>query len=321
MMQHKTEIVCGIDIGGTNTAFGFLDKYGYIYFKDSIPTDTSKTPEEFVQYLLIGILKEYQKREDFLSLKGIGIGAPNGNYYTGKMVDPPNLPWGTVSLVSLVQSYVNVPCLLTNDANATALGEMQYGVAKEMKHFVMITLGTGLGSGLVVNGEVVYGADGHAGELGHMVIVKDGRTCTCGLKGCLETYVSGNGIVCTVKELLEEKSSKVLQNIAPDQLTAEDVYNAAVKGDAVAKKGFEITGEILGKSLATTVTHLQPEAIIIFGGLAKAGVLLFEPIKKYMELNLLDVFRNKVKVIPSGLPDTDAAILGAGALFWKKSEI
>lgn len=315
-MKKKTLIVCGIDIGGTNTVFGLIDLKGNILYKDSFSTNANDSPESYIGQLSRKILSETQKRKDEFKLVGIGIGAPNGNYYTGEMIDPPNFSWGTIPLAEMISSKLGVPCALTNDANAAALGEMKFGAAKEMKDFAVITLGTGLGSGLVVNQKVVYGKNGHAGELGHCIVKKNGRKCSCGLKGCLEAYVSASGILRTVKHYLKREPSSLLSEVPRDELCSKDIYVAALQGDKIAQKAFLETGEILGEFLATTVCHFHPEAIFLLGGLTNAGELLFDPVIEAMERNLLSVFKGQVTVIPSGLPGADSAILGAGALAW-----
>ncbi len=313
-MSKNIPIVCGIDIGGTNTVFGLIDMDGNILFKDSFSTGGQDSPLTFIKRLSEMILAEMEKRKSKYELAGVGIGAPNGNYYTGEMIDPPNFSWGTLPLADLVSAELDVPCSLTNDANAAALGEMQFGAANRMKDFVVITLGTGLGSGIVVNGDVVYGLSGHAGELGHCIVKKNGRKCSCGLKGCLEAYASASGILRTVKQSIKHNPSSLLSEVPRDELSSKDIYLAALQNDNVAAKAFQETGHILGEFLATTVSHLHPEAIFLVGGLTNAGDLLFDPVIEAMEENLLPVFKGRVKILSSGLPGADAAILGAGAL-------
>ena len=258
--------------------------------------------------------------EENKTILGIGIGAPNGNYYNGTIEFAPNLDWkGIVPLVSMFKEYYNVPIYLTNDANAAALGEMIYGGARNMKDFIMITLGTGLGSGIVVNGELVYGHDGFAGELGHVIVEDGGRLCGCGRHGCLETYCSAPGIKNTAIELIQEsKIESVLRNYTIEELTSKLISDAARNRDEIALSSYEKTGKILGIALANSVAHTNPEAIFLFGGVTKAGNVLFDPIIRYFENNLLEIYKNKVKILPSKLAEGDAAIVGASALVWKE---
>ena len=312
----KTDVVLGIDIGGTNTAFAFIDKAGKCFHKASIKTNSNQSAEEFVRRLMNQANALIIKYPQFV-LKGIGIGAPNGNIFTGCIENPPNLSWKRANIVDLFRKHINLPVKLTNDANAAALGELQFGAAREMQNFIEITLGTGLGSGIVVNGEVVYGSDGHAGEMGHVIVEPGGRLCTCGRKGCLETYASARGIVFTVQEWLsKKKEASSLRDIPSDQLTAKMIAEAAAEGDTIALDAFQYTADILGKALANAVAYFSQQAIIIFGGLAQAGSLLFDPLLESYERNVLNIYKGKVKIISSGLPAGDAAILGAGALIW-----
>lgn len=311
--------VVGMDIGGTNTVFGIVDAKGTVICQDSIKTKAYPDINDYVAAIAsrLGILIEQVGGKD--KIKGIGVGAPNANYYSGNIEFAPNLLWkGIVPLASLIADKTGIPCKITNDANAAAIGEMTYGAAKGMKHFIMITLGTGVGSGIVIDGKMVYGHDGFAGELGHLCIVPDGRECGCGRKGCLEAYCSATGIVRTAKEILEttDKPSS-LRDIPLDALTSKDIFDSATAGDEVAKEIFQQTGELLGKALANITVFSSPEAYIIFGGLAKAGELIFNPVKEAMEANMLKIFQNKVKVLPSQLKDADAAVLGASALGWE----
>jgi len=251
------------------------------------------------------------------AIKGIGAGAPNGNFYTGNIEYAANLPWkGIVPFGKLMSEKFGLPCMVTNDANAAALGEMTYGAAKGMKNFIMITLGTGVGGGVVVNGQLVYGHDGFAGELGHVIMDREhGRPCGCGRKGCLETYCSATGVATTAKELLKKDATpSLLRNVEWDKITSKDVFDAAMQGDELAKQVFEFTGKTLGEAFADFVAFSAPEAIILFGGLAQAGDLILKPIRESMEANLLSVWKGKVKLIFSQLPDDDAAILGAASL-------
>ena len=311
--------VVGMDIGGTNTVFGIVDQDGNVVCQDSVKTKAYPIIEDYVNAIgeKLDVLIESVGGKD--KINGMGVGAPNGNYYTGNIEFAPNLSWkGIVPLAKLFGERIGVPCKLTNDANAAAIGEMTYGAAKGMKHFIMITLGTGVGSGTVIDGKLVYGHDGFAGELGHVIAVPDGRLCGCGRKGCLETYCSATGIVRTAKEVLTSSyDPSMLRNIPESELTSKDIFDCAMAGDAIAKDIFQKTGELLGKSLANFTAFSSPEAFIIFGGLAKAGDLIFKPVKEAMEENMLAVFKNKVKVLPSQLKDADAAVLGASALGWE----
>lgn len=303
------KVVLSIDIGGTNTSFGLVDKSGEIVYKDTIPTTDFPFPTPLVEAL--------KKKVDlFLSgdvrfeLVSIGIGAPNGNYFNGTIEFAPNLLWkGIVPLAKLFQDCFHVPAVLTNDANAAALGEMYFGSAKGMKDFLFITLGTGVGSGIVVSGEVVYGHDGFAGEVGHVIIDREGRMCGCGRKGCLEQYCSASGIVKTFNEFAAGKSAVT---------DSKQIFDLARQGDPIAIRTFEYTADILGFALANCVAYTSPKAIFLFGGLAQAGDLLFSPTKKSFELNLLEIYKNKIEILPSGLPENVAALLGAASLGWKR---
>jgi glucokinase len=316
------EYVIGIDIGGTFTKSGFVDRNGNCYAESVTPTDTFDNVEDYLDNL-IQVLKEAEKElEGPYKILGVGIGAPNGNFHNGTVENATNLKWrGIIPLAEMVNKHYDLPVKLTNDANAAALGEMVYGGASEMNDFIMITLGTGLGSGLVVGGELVYGHDGFAGELGHVNVVENGRKCGCGNHGCLETYVSAPGIKRTVFELLAlDSRGSELSGYSFDQLDSEMIYNAAKKNDPVALKAFDITGKILGRKLADSIAHTSPEAIFLFGGLAKSGDYIFNPTKKYMEESVMGTFRNKVKILPSRLTDKNAAVMGASALIWKELE-
>ena len=311
--------VVGMDIGGTNTVFGIVDQEGNVVCQDSIKTKAYPVIDDYVNAIgekLDALIATVGGKD---KIQGMGVGAPNGNYYTGNIEFAPNLAWkGIVPLAKLFSDRIGVPCKLTNDANAAAIGEMTYGAAKGMKHFIMITLGTGVGSGIVIDGKMVYGHDGFAGELGHIIAVPDGRECGCGRKGCLEAYCSATGIVRTAKEVLKNSyEPSTLRNVPEDELTSKDIFDCAMAGDAIAKDIFQKTGDLLGKALANFTVFSSPEAFIIFGGLAKAGDLIFKPVKESMEANMLPVFKNKVKVLPSQLKDADAAVLGASALGWE----
>ena len=315
----KIEVTLGIDVGGTNTAFGFVDIYGKCAAESSIPTEAYNSAADLFARLHPEIENLYKTVSDKYVLKGIGVGAPNGNYYRGTVENPPNLKWGVVNVVEILKQYYDVPAAITNDANASAIGEMLFGAAKGMKDFIVITLGTGLGSGVVVDGKLVYGSDGFAGEIGHTVYDPNGRQCGCGRKGCLETYASATGIKRTVMELLAKSNEdSTLRNISYNDLESKMIYNSALAGDKLAKEAFELTGKILGLKLADAVAVTSPEAIILFGGLAHAGNMIIDPTKKSMEENLFHVFQNKVKIIPSGLPEGNSAVLGAAALIWNE---
>ncbi len=316
------EVVIGIDIGGTYTKYGIVDRNGVALAESYTSTDQFNDINSYLDNLQAEIENTMTDISEEIDIKGIGIGAPNGNYYHGTIEQAPNLKWkGIVPFVELFKKYYNLPMVLTNDANAAALGEMIYGGAKEMKNFVVITLGTGLGSGLVVNGELVYGHDGFAGELGHVTIIPGGRMCSTGRRGSLETYVSASGIKRTVFALLADSiEDSEFRDITFNQLTSAMISDAAKRGDKIALEAFDYTAKILGRALSDTVEHLSPEAIFLFGGLAKAGDLIFEPTKKYLEENLLPIFRNKVKLIPSQIHEANAAVLGASALAWKELE-
>jgi glucokinase len=318
--RKMKNVVAGIDVGGTFTKFGLVDRKGKVYGNGSIPTHTHKDVELYLDELSVSLRKLIAKSGEKIKLRGIGVGAPNANYYSGAIEFAANLKWrGVIPLASMIGSRIGVPVAITNDANAAALGEMMYGGAKNMKNFIVITLGTGLGSGIVVNGGVVYGHDGFAGELGHVIVIEEGRHCGCGRKGCLETYVSATGIKRTVYELLARRNDESeLRKIPFEKLTAKNISEAADKGDLIAVKAFEMTGRILGKSLADVVALFSPEAIFLLGGLAMAGDLIFKPTKANMEKNLLTIFRDKVRILPSELVKDNAAILGAAGLIWKE---
>lgn len=317
----KKEVALGIDIGGTNTVFGFVDKEGNCIADSSIPTNAHEEAELLFSRLFAKVKEVFKGISDNYKLVGIGVGAPNANYYHGTVEQPPNLSWDIVNVLDIMKKYYDVPSAITNDANAAAIGEMQFGVAKGMKDFIVITLGTGLGSGIVVNGELVYGHDGFAGEIGHTIVDPNGRQCGCGRKGCLETYASASGIRRTVYELLcDSMEQSSLRKIPFEELTSKMIYDAAVKGDKLALEAFDYTAKILALKLVDAVAHTSPEAIILFGGLASAGDLIFIPTKKYMEEYMLNIFKNKVKLLPSALTKGNTAVLGAGALIWNELE-
>ncbi len=315
------KLVAGIDIGGTNTVFGLVDDQGKIYAESTIPTRKYSDFDVYLQVLADSIKGLSEKVKEDYELVGVGLGAPNGNFYTGNVEFAPNLIWkGILPFSQKLEAYFpGIPIVLTNDANAAAIGEMIYGGAKGMKNFVVITLGTGLGSGIVVNGEVLYGHDGFAGEVGHTIVSVDGRECGCGRRGCLETYASATGIKRTVYKLLADHiDDSELKNISFNELSADMISVAAIKGDPIAIEAFAHTGKILGRALANLVAITAPEAIFLFGGLAKAGKYIFEPTKQSMEENVLRLWQGKVKLLPSGIDDKNAAVLGAAALVWKE---
>lgn len=312
--------VVGIDIGGTNTVFGIVDARGTILSSGAVRTSTHNEVEKYVDEVCSSLLPLIEVQGGVDKIKAIGIGAPNGNYYSGTIEFAPNLPWkGVISLAALFEKRLGIPAALTNDANAAAVGEMTYGVARGMKDFIMITLGTGVGSGIVINGQVVYGHDGFAGELGHVIVRRnEGRMCGCGRKGCLEAYCSATGVARTAREIMAVRTdSSLLRNIPADSITSKDVYDAATKGDIVAQEIFEETGKLLGEALADFIAFSSPEAIILFGGLAKSGDYIMKPIQKAIDENVLNIFRGKTKLLVSELKDSDAAVLGASALGWE----
>ena len=311
--------VVGIDIGGTNTVYGVVDARGTILYSGSIKTGKYADINDYVRELSVGLKQVIDQK-----IKGIGVGAPNGNFFNGCIEFAPNLPWkGKIPLAQLISEGVNnIPVALTNDANAAAIGEMTYGAARGMKDFIEITLGTGVGSGIVIGGNLVYGHDGFAGELGHVIMRRNnGRQCGCGRCGCLEAYTSATGVARTAREYLEiRKEDSVLRELDPDEITSKDVYDAAMKNDKLALDIFEATGTMLGEAFADFVAFSSPEAIILFGGLTKAGDLLMNPIKRAMDKNMLKVFEGKTKLIFSQLKESDAAVLGASALGWEVKE-
>lgn len=311
----------GIDIGGTNTILGLVDNEGKVLSVRNMPTVTHPDHTIYMTALASAIKELIDSAGNEIEILGIGVGAPNGNYYNGTIEFAPNLNFkGIVPVVDFLKDEFEFPwIILTNDANAAAMGEMIYGGAQGMKDFIMITLGTGVGSGIVVNGEMVYGHDGFAGEIGHTIVFPDGRNCGCGRKGCLETYTSAPGIKRTVFELLSQMNEpSELRNISYRDLSAKKIDEAARNGDIIALKAFDYTGKILGIKLADAVAHTSPEAIFLFGGLAQAGKLIFDPVKIYMEEYILNIYKNKVKILPSELPPGNAAVLGASALVWKE---
>ena len=317
----KNQVTLGIDIGGTNTVFGFVERNGNCLTSSSILTNAHQSAEIFFERLQESIKTIFLNLQGKYELKGIGVGAPNANYYKGTIDHPPNLSWAYVDVLAELGKFFEVPICVSNDANAAALGEMLFGAAQGMKNFILITLGTGLGSGIVANGELIFGSDGFAGEIGHTIVDPKGRECGCGRCGCLEAYASATGIRRTVQELMCTRTMpSELRDISNEQLTSHMIYEAAVRGDRMALDAFEITGQILGMKLADSVAHLSPEAIILFGGLATSGDLIFKPTKRALEENLFGIFKNKVALLPSAIAEGKAAILGASALIWNDLE-
>lgn len=314
------EVVLGIDIGGTYTKLGLVDRTGNILLEDEVRSTDHPDIKTFIADIHQHIEQRIQKMDKKVHLCGIGVGAPNGNFYSGTIEHAPNLVWkGIIPFVKLMEKQFGLPAVVTNDANAAALGEMLFGDAKGMKNFVMITLGTGLGSGLVANGELIYGEDGFAGELGHVRVKDNGRQCGCGKRGCLETYVSASGIKRTVfKMLAEENDDSAFRKIPFSKLKPKHITALAEEGDPIAIKAFEKTGFYLGRALADTVAHISPAKIFLFGGLAKAGKWILEPTVNSMEKHLLPIYQNKIKIVPSALLHKNIAVLGAAALIWKQ---
>src|SRR5690606_20527930 len=323
MLDFSNQIAIGIDIGGTNTKYGIVNHRGEILEKGELKTEGYASVEEYIDAVHSKLQPIVSAVGSQYVLKGIGIGAPNGNYYTGTIDYAPNLEWkGRIPLVQMVTDKFGIRCILTNDANAAAVGEMMYGAARGMRDFIMITLGTGVGSGIVANGQLIYGHDGFAGELGHTIIRPGGRKhWSTHLDGSLEAYCSATGIVLTAIELMETfEAESVLKNYKPDEITSKIVYECAQKGDPLAKEIYRFTGQILGESLANFIMFSSPEAIILFGGVIKAGDYILAPTKEHMEKNLLPIFQDKVKLIFSELKEADAAILGASALVLELKE-
>lgn len=313
--------VLGIDIGGTNSVFGIVDARGQVVASDSIKTRKHTNFDDYVEELHTEVMRLLKANDAEDKIQGIGIGAPNANYYTGELVNAVNLPWGKqVKIAEKVsRAFGGIPVAVTNDANAAAIGEMTYGAARGMRDFIMITLGTGVGSGIVVNGQLLYGHDGFAGELGHVIMKRNnGRACGCGRTGCLEAYCSATGVARTAREFLEVRSEpSALRNLPIEDITSKDVYDAAIAGDKLAKDIFEYTGNLLGEAFADMIAFSSPQAIILFGGLAKSGELLLKPIRESLDRNIMECFRGKTKIVLSELKESDAAVLGASALGWE----
>ena len=317
--------VIGLDLGGTNSVFGIVDSRGDIKATTAIKTQGYETVDEYVEASVEALKIIIDQVGGIEKIKAMGIVAPNGNYYTGTIEFAPNLSWGHNGIVPLAKMFsdkLGIPVALTNDANAAAIGEMTYGVARGMKNFIVITLGTGVGSGIVINGQLVYGSDGFAGELGHVIMNRvNGRPCGCGRKGCLEAYCSATGVARTARELIETTDEpSLLRDMPAADITSLDVSIAASKGDALAKRIYEFTGNMLGEACADFAAFSSPEAFIFFGGLTKAGALLMDPIKKAYEENVLNIFKCKAKFLVSGLDGSSAAVLGASAVGWDINE-
>lgn len=313
------DIMLGIDIGGTNTAFGFVQKSGKVIKEFSILTKAKKPAEELVKRIKVLVDDFLAKNSKKYILKGIGVGAPNANYYTGMVKNAPNLKWGNVNLEKMFEASFDKPVKITNDANASALGEMFFGAATRLKNFITITLGTGLGSGIVIDGKLHYGTNGFAGELGHVCIDFNGRHCGCGKRGCLECYVSAPGIVRTAIELSAKRVSETkIREIPTAELSAKKLTELAKKGDVVALETFDYTAHLLGVSLANVAMIVGPEAYVICGGLAKSGDLLLKKTKMYMESHLIKNFQNQIKILPSGIKGGNSAVIGASALAWSE---
>lgn len=315
--------VVGIDIGGQTAKIGLVDARGNVLVQTAIKSNDTEDYKAFIKTLCDAVIRLIGKEYSLSEIRGIGVGAPNANYYKGTIEGAVNLTWGGANQVIHFSEYmsktIGLPVKLTNDANAAALGEMTYGVARGMKDFIMITLGTGVGSGIIVNGNLLYGHDSNAGELGHVTMVRqNGRLCGCGKAGCLEAYCSATGVARTAREMLEATDRKsVLRNLPPETITSKDVFEAAVEGDALAKDIFEFTGNMLGAALADFVVFSSPEAIVLFGGLTRSGDLLMKPVVESLNKNVMPRWKNKIKVLFSQLKESDAAILGASALAWE----
>ena len=315
----KKPYVIGVDMGGTNTVFGIVDAEGKILASDSIKTAVPVL-EDYIEQFYNAVTKLIKEAGVEGQIQGIGIGAPNANYFTGAIEAGVNLPWPTpIPLAKIIEEKFKLPVAITNDANAAAMGEMTYGVARGMKDFIMITLGTGVGSGIVIDGKVVYGHDGFAGELGHVLVRREnGRMCGCGRCGCLEAYCSATGVARTAREyLVSSTEPSILREMPSEKITSKDVYDAAVKGDKIAKDGFDFTGTMLGEALADFTVFSSPSAFVLFGGLTKAGELLLKPLREAMDRNMIKMFRGKVQILLSELKESDAAVLGASALGWE----
>ena len=322
-MQQQKPYVIGLDLGGTNSVFGIVDQRGLILATTAIKTQAYDKVENYVRASVEALTPIIEEVGGIEKIKAMGIGAPNANFYTGSIEYAPNIHWahkGIVPLAEMFSKALGIPVGMTNDANAAALGEMTYGVARGMKNFIVLTLGTGVGSGIVVNGQLVYGSDGFAGELGPITMVHGdkARTCGCGRKGCLEAYCSATGVARTAREFLKESNEpSLMRDIDPEKITSLDVSMAASKGDALAKRVYEFTGEMLGEACANITLFSSPEAYVFFGGLTKAGELLMKPIRNSYEKHVMDTFKGKAKFLVSSLEGSSAAVLGASGVAWE----
>ncbi len=310
--------VIGLDLGGTNSVFGIVDARGNIVATTAIKTQAYPDFDDYVKASVDALMPIIDTVGGIEKIKALGIGAPNGNYYNGTIEYAANLVWqGVVPIAKKFEEALGIPVIVTNDANAAAVGEFTYGVARGMKNFIMITLGTGVGSGIYINGQLVLGCDGLAGELGHLTVIPGGRTCGCGRRGCLETYCSATGVARTAREYLDKRDTpSLLRDIKPEDITSFEVYKAAVAGDELAKEIFEVTGSMLGEACANFALFCSPEAFIFMGGLTKAGDLLMKPLQKAYDEHVLSVYKGKAKLMLSGLKDSETAVLGASALGW-----
>jgi glucokinase len=313
------EVVAGIDIGGTNTVLGLVDREGNLLAEDRFKTTDYPEISDFISAMVMAISKMMKERTG-LNLKGIGIGAPNANYHKGTIEFAPNLSWkGIVPLAKYVREKTDVTVAVTNDANAAAMGEMIFGGARNMKNFIVITLGTGLGSGIVINGELVYGHTGFAGELGHQIIVPGGRDCGCGRQGCFETYASASGLVRTVMNMLSDmREPSLLRDIPPSQITSKLIVEKANENDPIALEAIDYTAEMLGFGIANAIAFSSPEAVFLFGGLVKAGDILLDPVRQYTDQNVFPIYKGTYKILPSAVSESNAAVVGASALAWNE---
>jgi glucokinase len=313
------EVVAGIDIGGTNTVLGLVDREGNLLAEDRFKTTDYPEISDFISAMVMAISKMMKERTG-INLKGIGIGAPNANYHKGTIEFAPNLSWkGIVPLAKYVREKTDVTVAVTNDANAAAMGEMIFGGARNMKNFIVITLGTGLGSGIVINGELVYGHTGFAGELGHQIIVPGGRDCGCGRQGCFETYASASGLVRTVMNMLSDmREPSLLRDIPPSQITSKLIVEKANENDPIALEAIDYTAEMLGFGIANAIAFSSPEAVFLFGGLVKAGDILLDPVRQYTDQNVFPIYKGTYKILPSAVSESNAAVVGAAALAWNE---
>lgn len=316
--MQKQKIIAGIDIGGTNTVLGFIKESGECIFSTSISTNPDENADKFILRLTRMINTSYKKYSSKYYLAGIGLAAPMANHSNGTIETPSNINWGKVNFVAKMKKNFGVPIAITNDANAAALGEYKFGLGKGLRNFIVITLGTGLGSGIIINGNPLYSEEGLAGEFGHIIVRPNGRECNCGRSGCLETYVSSNGIRRTVLELMAKHiDESILRNIPYNEISGKLINDLALEGDPIAFRAFQYTGEILGKALANLAISFVPEAIILFGGLANSGDLLLEPTRKHFEKNMLNIYKRKVKILRSSMNNGMSAVLGASSLILK----